>query len=289
MPEPNEELDTTMSEIEDLLGSGTPEEPVAVEEPAVEEPAVDEAPVEEPSKEEPVEEPIEEPVEEVEEPAPAKEPAPEPTPTPTPAPDIAGVTAMRKRLVEMAARAREAKQPATPAAPKAPISEATIEFITQEEFNGIFENRELLNKALTRVYNRGLEDGLRSMPDALGQQVTHQVTMAAAAQEFFRVNQDLLEFRPYLSDVAARVEAENPELDYASLFQKIEETARAELMLPKSGVAPQSAPVAPKGGDPRPAPVQRPVQAPGTSGSRNTPRPPTLSGQEKEMADVLGF
>jgi hypothetical protein len=290
------ELDTTISEIDSMLNGGG-----SVESAPVDGPTEGEAAVEAPSPETEPAEDVEKvaetgPTEEEfsgkapEEPAPAPVAEAAPEAPATPGLSEEGLNRMRKSMMEMAARLKDQGKPG--GAPTPTIVPDKVEFVDDKTFDAMFQDRTVLNEVLSKVYQKGLEDALRHMPSAVGVQVTQQVALATAAREFFANNPDLDAYRPYVAHVAARVEAENPDLDYVALFQKIEETARGELMLAKKmkpalASAP-SVPSTPRGGDPRPAPVKRgPAMAPGTTGSRNTPRAAPLTGQDREIADLF--
>jgi hypothetical protein len=263
---------------------------------AEETPVVEAAPVEET--------PVVESVEEVV-PAAPEVPAVEATPAAAtaeaaPAAEVVDYAAdndlLRKQLNEHAARMLGQTAPATlpvavqtpvaqvPAAPVvaqapaqvAPAAAAPVptDWVTQEEYEAAMVDPKAFNQVLGRVAERAtaraLEQVFQYMPQAINENVQYQVSVQTMAADFYKVNDDLRPFAPFVGVVSNELQGQHPDWDWTKLFQETEKVARERLRLPKRQI--------PAAG----AQPQRPAFA--KAGARPAVQPATQGGIAGELA-----
>jgi hypothetical protein len=300
-------------QVNDLLDGLVPDAPAQetelVQETSSEEVKADEQkgeerPEETPSGQEQVAQPAaEETKEEVKPPVEAK-PAEEVKPPEKPSKDESELdkakrelAETRMRLEEMAGRIISPPQPQRPpmtpeqqAAYKAEMekrAKAAIKFLPDDaSFDEVMKTADNFNMLLTKVANFAAERVLRMVPQVATTYVDQQLTYKTAAQEFYRENSDLVPHMKYVGFVSNELLAKNANWDLPTLLQATEKEVRARLKLPKGN----SQVVKP--GRRTETGTTHTVEAnpgfvPGGGGGRRGSAQSPLSGQEKDIMDLI--
>jgi len=201
----------------------------------------------------------------------------------------AQVEMLQKQLVELTAK----MQPQAPAPPAEEPSTAqgVIEFFkTEEEVDKAFGSAQEVNKFMTSLVNKAVEQTMRVIPQVVVNTARQQASLVNAVEKFCDVGRDLRTFRPFVGYVAAELQTAHPDWDAPKLFEEIEKEVRKRLNLkrpePHTGSLPglgnlPNAPRAPQGGGTGPAFVGQHSRARGTVGGTG------LSATEQEILDLI--
>jgi hypothetical protein len=165
------------------------------------------------------------------------------------------LSSLRDRLEEMAGGKWESKlveetpkeeakevvtTPTPKVEPKTDLS-AEIDFVKDVDLEEFISNKQVLNRVLNDVYRTAfetgrrvsVEDALRHIPDVVKFNVTQQVTLRAATEDFYARNQDLQPYKKVVAVVAEALAASNPNWPLEKLFSETESEARKRLLLHK--------------------------------------------------------
>lgn len=274
------------NEINGILGDALPVAEPVVDEPiaAPAEPVADSTPAEpEPTAapdapQEPVAEPTGEPV------TPPAEPPVEPAPNQGDPRDAQiaqlneTIAALQKTINDVVVKQTQevapASEPAAPAAMKFVESEEALDeaLKTVDNFNAMMSN------AMQKM-----REQMTEMVQQMALQVAHGVySQRAAADDFYRANQDLAANKAFVGMVADEIAAAHPDWDMFQVMETLGVEVRNRLKL-----ANPNAPVVPN----EPVPSNEPAPAfAGKQGARPSGGAPQLSPQQKEINALLdGF
>lgn len=161
------------------------------------------------------------------------------------------------------------QQQADRAAVNPPAQPDVLELVNEGEFEAAFQSPAGFNAILNKVYQRATSDVMQRFAVMVPSMVNQQVTLQTMVQDFYRANDDLVPFSPFVGYVTNELASAHPEWEYKQLFKEVETEARKRLNKMKD----QKRTVAP------------PVTAP-KPGSR-MPAPKPLSDLEKQLADMM--
>ncbi len=175
----------------------------------------------------------------------------------------------------------------TPAAPVVVPAEVKplepIEFVADEDtlyqisrdpkkFN------ELMNKVMLETHNRAVQlttqNVLTSIPQIVGKSIQQATTIQRTADDFYKANEDLVPFKPFVMMVTNEVAAANPDKALGDILEEVATTSRKKLNLKERAVA---------------AVVKEDEQSPAfvkAQGTRKTPVAKTV-GLQGEIDDML--
>lgn len=152
--------------------------------------------------------------------------------------------------------------------------EVAAEFVTEEEFEKLFESPKSMNAVLSRVYQRALEDARKSVTTdvvgMVGKLVSEQMALHQLVTDFYARNQDLLPYRQFVGFMANKIQAQHPDWDYTKVFEETEKEVRKALKLTKEETRSRR----------RPAFAKAP-------GSRRTRTEPEIPPEQKEILDLI--
>lgn len=265
-------------DINDLISDNIPVAEAPVDTP-IEEPApIVEEPVAEPTSDAPQESPAE----------PTGEPVPPPSEPPVaPAPSedprdvqIAQMTdtisALQKMVNDIAATQGQPKAQATT---EDAIASAPIKFVESEDaLDEALKTADNFNAMLSNAMQK-MQEQFAAMAQQMAVQVAHGIyTQRAAADDFYRANQDLAANKAFVAMVADEMAAAHPDWDIMKVMEALAGEVRNRLHLS------QTAPVAAPTSD-APAPAFA-----GSQVSRPSAGPTPTSGTQKEINDLIdGF
>jgi hypothetical protein len=123
----------------------------------------------------------------------------------------------------------------TPISDKGTIT--VTDFVGDKSIDDIIDSKEQLNDLLNQVYQKARVDAkedaakaiLSALPELVSTQVKDVNDTATLVNDFFKVNDDLLYVRKTVSQVAAQVHAEKPELDIQGVFNEAANRTRTLL------------------------------------------------------------
>lgn len=111
------------------------------------------------------------------------------------------------------------------------------EFVSEEEFDDIIQDRSKLNEVLNRVAlesaNATREAILRQLPGIIDQSTSRQLTVRQSIQKFYTDNPDLQEYGSYVGHIANKVRAEKPDAPMVTVLNEAGEQARKDLGIQK--------------------------------------------------------
>lgn len=101
-----------------------------------------------------------------------------------------------------------------------------IEFITVEEYEDLNGSSyhiyvDKLNEILNRVYDKAVEDTLRSIPQVVGSLSKHAVKLNELSKDFYKTNPDLTDHKELVGKTISKIESENPGLAYEEVLKKV--------------------------------------------------------------------
>lgn len=109
------------------------------------------------------------------------------------------------------------------------------EFVSEDEFDEIIQDRSKLNEVLNRVAlesaNAAREAILRQIPDIVDKTTTRQMTMRQSIQKFYSENPDLQDYGSYVGHIATKIRAEKPDAPMITVLNEAGEKARNDLGL----------------------------------------------------------
>lgn len=264
-------------DINDLISDNIPVAEAPVDTP-IEEPApIVEEPVAEPTSDVPQESPAEPTGEPV---PPPSEPPVEPAPSEDPRDvQIAQMTdtisALQKMVNDIAAAQAQPKaQAAVEDAPVAPIKFVESEDALDEALKTADNFNAMLSNAMQKM-----QEQFAAVAQQMAVQVAHGIyTQRAAADDFYRANQDLAANKAFVAMVADEMAAAHPDWDIMKVMEELAGEVRNRLHLG------QTAPVAAPASD-APAPAFA-----GSSVARPSAGPTPTSSTQKEINDLIdGF
>jgi hypothetical protein len=271
-------MDDVTQELEEAaVETAAVETPVSEETPAEETPVEELAAAEETAKEQTkeAETPAEPPAETAQADAPPAEEKPE---------DDA--TELRKQVNELAAQLAAAKNPQPqpqegqePAAGNGPI-----EFINQDEFDGLFSDRAKLNEKLTTVFNAAVQQAVQAIPQIAASQVDWRIYTVTARERFYQANPDLVQYDTYLGQVINQLAAKDPSKPFHELLSDAEPIVRQQLRLPKQQAADQPGAL-PQRTEVRPR-AALPTAGSARQGGMQAPVVRTISDEIEALRDV---
>jgi len=164
----------------------------------------------------------------------------------------------------------EVAKPQPSAAPQLELKPLEI---TQEQFDGIFENPENLLNVLNQVRESAVEQVLRSVPTLAANIVNQQAVLNRMVQDFYSTNSDLTGVKPFVAVVANELAAKNPGWPVEQVFSEAAVEARKRLHMKQESKAPQVNP--------------RKPALPGKKTATRAPAAPSLSSMERQLADLM--
>lgn len=193
------------------------------------------------------------------------------------------LTEMRALLAEQAGRSRP--EPAQPtAAQQTETGKQILRFLPDDKaYDDVTKDADSFNVLLTAVVNTAVERSLKLIPQVATNLVDNQMNLRTYVDEFYRANEDLLPYRKYVGYVTNEVASEHADWKLDQILQETETRSRTLLKLPKNTTeARQSAQNSPRTAQAQPAFVPG-----GQRGRRGTVATESLTGQDKQIADLL--
>lgn len=159
------------------------------------------------------------------------------------------------------------------------------------QFDEVVKDHKNMNALLTAVRNSAVEHMLRILPKATINLVKQQSVIQQATTEFYRLNEDLIPFKPFVGFVTNKVASEHPDWSLESILVETEKRSREQLRLAKvSGQMPGGTPTNTQSqaqGTER-TPGRNPGFVPsGPSGRRGSVGGPKDAGMAAQVADLL--
>lgn len=84
------------------------------------------------------------------------------------------------------------------------------EYVSEDDYEAVFEKREKLNEVLKRVQSDTLQGVFRSIPKIIASIIPQHVMLYSKTAEFYKANPDLIEHRQKVGEVIDQVAAKNP-------------------------------------------------------------------------------
>ena len=107
------------------------------------------------------------------------------------------------------------------------------EFLTEEDFEGVFEDRKKFNKLLSQVYAKAKDDARKEAADELRPvlqgQVKKTVSAGMTVERFWNKNQDLAPISKLVSAAASKVQAANPKMSLGQVYDTAGKEVRKAL------------------------------------------------------------
>lgn len=124
-----------------------------------------------------------------------------------------------------------------------PVPQVTAQdFIDDDSFEKVLENREAFNDVLNKVFKGAVEFAteavLKRIPQVVQRQVTHETSTQQMVDSFYRRNKDLLPLRNYVAVEYQEVLSESPELALSDALNETAKRLRKKLGMAKVGAAP---------------------------------------------------
>ena len=154
-----------------------------------------------------------------------------------------------------------------------------LDFVkNDEEFEAAISDREALNRLMNRVYYTGMQEAQRSVPLVVQAAIEQQFYIRSLSEDFFKKNNDLLQYRRFVGSVVNEVYAEDPSLDPAKVLDKAAERVRKELRLKRQENKNMR----------RDKNQRKPMRAnfPGKQGSRPVGKSDTRTGLQQELDEL---
>ena len=173
---------------------------------------------------------------------------------------------------------RQVNAPAAPAPATEPVKTTFLE--KEEDLDKALNSVDNFNALLANVLAKA-EEAILAKVDGLAFARAHQVyTQRTSADEFYRINADLVTNKAYVRVVADEIAQANPTWDMAKIMEALAPEVRNRLKLSGMPVA-ENAPVAPQT-----PPPETPAFVPG-SHARGGAGGGSMSKIEKEIADLI--
>lgn len=137
------------------------------------------------------------------------------------------LSSIKESLANLAQKLEEIKP--KPAAETKPVDTKPSEFVTQEELTGLLDNPANLNKVLSRVYNQGKEDTLKSIPGIVEKLINQSFTLNTLVTQFYQENADLKPYRKYVGFVTNKLQSEHPDWDLDKVMKETEKQVRVDM------------------------------------------------------------
>jgi hypothetical protein len=136
------------------------------------------------------------------------------------------------------------------------------------------------NILLTTVVNTAVERALRMIPQVATGMVEQQIDLRSSVDEFFKKNQDLIPQRKYVGFVTNEVTASHPDWNLGQILEETEKLSRERLKLPR---------IVPTQNGERGARTVtgNPAFVPGGGSRRGTVQTDTLTGEDKQILDII--
>ena len=84
------------------------------------------------------------------------------------------------------------------------------EYVSEEDYDDVFEKREKLNEVLKRVQSDTLQGVFRSIPKIIASIIPQHVMLYTKTMEFYKANPDLVEHRAKVGELIDETSAKNP-------------------------------------------------------------------------------
>lgn len=143
----------------------------------------------------------------------------------------------RKRLNDMAKLAMQAPQPITQqqeTQPTPPAQQPDDITLTQEEYDEAINSPAGFSKIMDKVRQRARVELLREIPQIVEKQVSAQLGLKLAVQQFYDLNKDLVPFRSVVALKVRELEMQHPDWGYDKIFQSLGKEVRTYLRLPSA-------------------------------------------------------
>lgn len=153
---------------------------------------------------------------------------------------------LRNKVAEMSGESdqreepegRQEDQPEPEESPQQePIEVQAEEFVSEEEFDEIIQDRNKLNEVLNRVAaesaNAAREAVLRQVPDIVSKTTDRQMTVRQSVQKFYEDNPDLQEYGSYVGHIVNKIRSEKPNAPISDVLNTAGEKAREDLGIHK--------------------------------------------------------
>lgn len=199
------------------------------------------------------------------------------------------INQLRQGQLEQPAQAQPAQQQPPQQAPSPfqnlqPGQTAQLDFLQGQDHVAILEDPQKFNELLSRVATTAFtaavqaaqEQVMLRIPSIVSSTASQQQEIARIADDFYRANSDLANFKPAVSMAATQLYQENPNLTLPELLAQAATRTREVLHL-KSAVAAAGR-------------KRSPAQPAGNSvqgGGSRTASDPQLSDMQKQIADLL--
>ena len=95
------------------------------------------------------------------------------------------------------------------------------DYLTDEEYEQVFEKKDKLNELLKRVQNDTLQGVFRSIPKIIATLIPHHINFYNKTAEFYKNNPDLYEHRKVVGQVIDDLSAKNPGWDLDKLMEEV--------------------------------------------------------------------
>ncbi len=166
----------------------------------------------------------------------------------------------------------------------------SVEFVTEKELENVLESADSFNIILNKVANaaalageqRGYERAVRDTPKLVSKLTGEQITARDTARDFLDANPDLKPVRSFVGMIANELQAQHPDWDMKTLFEKAGEETRKRLSLSKDASklnkdeGAEEDPSLPKRG------------AGGGGGTRST-KGSNLTELQKDIGNLIGY
>jgi len=175
--------------------------------------------------------------------------------------------------------------PQEPAAPTAPVAPVQLQdFIDDETFEEIRVDRTKFNEVLNKVgqhYTQfAVQEALRQSLPVIVEQARQVSSAQIMLGEFWKQNEDLEPFRPYVELTIRQTAATNPQKPLLEILEETERKVREALRKERQKNDNPGAPV-------KKVSVKPPFAR--TPGGRPSGRPQKLEGIQKDIAEMIQF
>lgn len=139
-------------------------------------------------------------------------------------------------------------------------------------FNAVLEKVNKIVESRNQQFNHTI---IKALPKVINGVVEEIVDLRMAASDFYRMNEDLIPFKPLCSVVANELSAKNPGKEPDELFSMVGEEVRKRLKLNKSAR--------------NSAKTKKRSPAVVNEKSAREPEPPELTGMQAEIDEILTY
>lgn len=155
------------------------------------------------------------------------------------------------------------------------------EYVSDEDYEAVFEKREKLNEVLKKVQNDTIQGVFRSIPRIIATMIPQHITFYNKTAEFYKNNPDLYEHRKTVGQVIDETSAKNPGWNIDKILEHVggkgEEVGEVRKRL---GLKKQAIKAAEKENIKRPS-FAKPAHV------RQPGKEVQLTGVQKEIKDML--